>query len=69
MFRPGSTQPRMARPDHPLDIPIIDDDEAEPIEYFEVHFVVDVRSNSAGYAFPSAIAHVTIVDDDRGTLE
>ena len=50
--------------DMPFDVTIIDDDVDEGTEYFEVHFFVDNQRNSAGYAFPSSIARVTIFDDD-----
>ena len=48
--------------DVPFDVTIIDDDIPEPTEYFEVHFEVQ----STGYAYPSAIGRVTILDDDGG---
>ena len=48
--------------DTPFDVTIIDDDVPEPIECFEVHFVVQ----STGYAYPSAIGRITILDNDLG---
>lgn len=48
--------------DAPFVISITDDDIPEPTEYLEVRFRID----STGYAFPSAIARVTILDDDDG---
>ena len=48
--------------DVPFTVTIIDDDIPEPTEYFEVHFEVQ----STGYAYPSAIGRVTILDNDGG---
>ena len=55
-----------ARRGSPLRIPILDDDIVEDRETFEVHFFLDSQSDSAGYAFPSEIARVTILDNDGG---
>ncbi len=49
-----------------FDVTIINDEVAEETEYFEVHFYVDAQANSGGYAFPSSIVRVTILDDDGG---
>ena len=53
------------RNDTPNDIPfiitIVNDNIAEPTEYLEVHFTI----TSNGFAFPRAIARVTILDDDN----
>lgn len=48
--------------DAPFTISITNDDISEPTEYLEVHF----RVASTGFAFPDAIARVTILDDDGG---
>ena len=69
MFLPNQVNPRKATTkDLDFDVAIIDDDVAESTEYFEVHFFVDSQAKSAGYAFPSSIARVTIFDDDGGIL-
>ena len=62
-WRPNKVDPqRDTANDAPFTITIIDDNVNEDDEYLEVHFVVE----TTGYAFPSAIARVTILDDDRG---
>ena len=67
IFLAGSVDPRRdGNRDPPFTVPIVNDDVAEGTEYFEVHFDVDDQPNSGGYAFPSAIARVTIFDDDGG---
>ena len=67
VFLAGSVDPRReGNRDPPFTVPIVDDDVMEPTEYFEVHFFVDDQPSSGGYAFPSAIARVTIFDDDGG---
>ena len=60
-WRPNAVDPRTdSINDAPFTIVICDDDETEPDEYFEVRFIVE----TTGYAFPDAIARVTILDDD-----
>lgn len=66
-WSPGATQSRAVLGDGGVrdvffDITIIDDSNPEPTEYFEVHFEVQ----STGYAYPSAIGRVTILDNDDG---
>ena len=65
MFLEGSTTPRTGNRDIPFDITIVNDDVAEPTEYLEVHFINN-QTVGVGYAYPSAIARVTILDDDTG---
>ena len=68
MFVADSVDPRrIPNRDLPFEVPIVNDDVLEPTEYFEVHFDIDRQPNSGGYAFPSAIARVTIFDDDGGS--
>lgn len=62
VFAIGDVQPRRGVP---YEIQITNDEIEEDPEYFEVHFVFDSQTESGGYAFPSAIARVTILDDDR----
>ena len=45
--------------DPPFTVTILDDESAEPTEYFEVFFTIDVN----GYPFPG-VARITILDDD-----
>lgn len=53
--------PRMdSSNDAPFTITILDDEIEEPTEYLEIHFTVE----TTGFAFPDAIARVTILDDD-----
>ena len=47
-------------------ITILDDDVIEDTETFEITFVIGSNSDSSGYAYPSNIATVTILDDDGG---
>ena len=64
-WRPDRVDPRTdTANDAPFTITIIDDDVDEDDEYLEVHFTVE----TTGYAFPSAIARVTILDDDGGKM-
>ena len=60
----NSEQPRyITSPNNanqPFTVTILDDDIPEPTEYFEVHFEVE----NTGFAFPSAIGRVTILDND-----
>ena len=60
--RPGDdpVNPRIGRNDAPFIVTIVDDNIAEPTEYFEVHYTVETN----GIALPDAIARVTILDDD-----
>lgn len=65
VFLPDQVDPRMGSNDVPFDITIVGDDIAEPTEYLEVHFVIDLTdTQGSGYAYPTAIARVTILDDD-----
>ena len=61
-WRRGQVDPR--DDEQPFTIDITDDDITEETEYLEVHFRVD----NNGYAFPSAIARVYILDNDGGEL-
>ena len=54
----NAAEPRIGVNDIPFEITIIDDDIEESTEYFEVIFVVD----SIGFAFPDAVARITIID-------
>ncbi len=47
-----------------FDVAITDDDEPN---ISRCTFYIDGQANSGGYAFPSSIARVTIVDDDTGS--
>lgn len=59
-FSPGEILPRYDSQNQPFVVTILDDDEEEMIEYFEV--LIEVESN--GYPFPSRVGQVTILDDD-----
>jgi len=62
-WAPNAVDPRTTTAnDAPFNVMIVNDDIAEPTEYFEVHFTVE----TTGYAFPDAVARVTILDDDGG---
>lgn len=62
-WRPDTVDPRTdTANDAPFTITIIDDDILEDTEYLEVHFTVE----TTGFAFPDAIARVTILDNDGG---
>ena len=45
-------------------ITILDDDIAEPREYFEIDLTLNVVNNRNGFFFPRAVGRVTIIDDD-----
>ena len=67
VFLPGQVDARMNSADFPFDITIIGDTIPEPTEYLEVHFAIDSGdTQGSGYAYPTAIARVTILDDDTG---
>lgn len=46
----------------PFTITIIDDNDSEDTEYFEVFFMVE----TIGYAYPDSVARITILDGDGG---
>ena len=65
IFLPGQVDARSNSADIPFDITIIGDIIPEPTEYLEVHFAIDGGdTQGSGYAYPSAIARVTILDND-----
>ena len=61
-FNVNSVNPRPKDGDFIIDI--INDDIAEATETFEITFIIRSNPDSSGYAYPSNMATVTILDDD-----